>query len=69
MKGDPWRTRILWLFLLVFSALVLGQEWQARNRAQEDIKAHARVISDALWNFNRQGGGGISDAGRAHPPL
>ena len=43
------------LLSIVFCAFVLLYERHARNEAQSYIDGHARIIADALWNYNSQG--------------
>ncbi|MCP3951512.1 MAG: hypothetical protein GY697_04745, partial [Desulfobacterales bacterium] len=43
------------LLLFGFGVFVAQYESYAYRKAQADIVKHGWVISDALWNFNRQG--------------
>ncbi|BBO75402.1 histidine kinase [Desulfosarcina widdelii] len=43
------------LLSVAFCAFVMVYERFAMNRAQDRIETHARIIEDAMWNYNRQG--------------
>lgn len=43
------------ILCIAFCAFVLLYERRARNEAQSRIDEHARIIADALWNYNSQG--------------
>jgi len=43
------------ILILLFTVFVFWYEKQAGERAQDDIREHAHIIADDLWNFNYQG--------------
>jgi len=43
------------LLSVAFCVFVMVYEKIAMTRAQERIETHARIIEDAMWNYNRQG--------------
>jgi len=43
------------LLALMFCAFVIGYEKHALTEAQERIQTHARIIEDAMWNYNHLG--------------
>ena len=55
MKYQKAATIITVALLVVFCAYILQYESESRNRAQERIKDHGRIVADALWNYNTQG--------------
>lgn len=47
--------RISLLLCLLYCLFVFGYEKDAYRRAQRQLDAQARIIADALWNFNHHG--------------
>lgn len=43
------------LLIWIFGAFAFGYEKHALNQAQERIQTHARIIEDAMWNYNHLG--------------
>ena len=43
------------ILIVVFSVFIIVYEKGTLKRAQERIDTHARIIEDALWNYNHQG--------------
>ena len=43
------------LLSIVFCVFVMGYQRFTVARAHERIETHARIIEDAMWNYNRQG--------------
>jgi PAS domain S-box-containing protein len=44
------------LLTIAFCTFVMVYEKHAMARAQSRLGTHARIIEDAMWNYNRQGG-------------
>ena len=45
---------ILLSFSLVFCLFILSYERRAQSQSQNRVEEHARVIAEALWNYNHQ---------------
>jgi len=43
------------LLSIAFCVFIMVYEKLAMTRAQDRIETHARIIEDAMWNYNRQG--------------
>jgi hypothetical protein len=57
------------LLTIVFCTFIMVYEKRAMATAQSRIDTHARIIEDAMWNYNHQGVPGIFKTGRLLGPL